>query len=205
MPRPKRILFPNACYHVFNRGISKKTIFFSESHKNFFLSILEEMTKLFSVKILNYCIMSNHYHILLMTPLGNLDKAMHYFGYTFSTQINRDLNADGPLFKDRYKSLLVDTDKYLLQVSRYIHLNPVEAGLVSTPTDYEWSSYASFLDSSVTIAPFLYKSPILNFFKSPEDYHYFVSQGIDKDIRNFYSLKRKISIIGSSEFIKKYK
>ena len=104
----------------------------------------------------------NHYHILIRTPEPNLDKAMHYFGSNFSRQINRDLHADGPLFKDRYKSLLVDTESYLLQVSRYIHLNPVESHMTSFPEEYAWSSYRSYLESHTH--SFLKKDPILSFF-----------------------------------------
>ncbi len=204
MPRPKRIFYPNACYHVFNRGISKKTIFFSEWHRRFFLSLLEQMADLFQVEILGYCIMTNHYHMLIRTPLGNLDKAMHYFGYNFSRRINRDLNADGPLFRDRYKALLVDTNAYLLQVSRYIHLNPVEAQLVSVPEDYEWSSYLDYVHpTSDRATSFLKKDVILGYFKCPDDYIYFVNQGIDKDTRSFYSNQKKPAIIGTPEFIQK--
>ena len=206
MPRSKRILFPDACYHVFNRGISKKTIVFSETHKLFFLHLLDSMTLQFDVKIMAYCLMTNHYHILVQTPKANLNKAMHYFGSHFARQINRDLNADGSLFRDRYKSLLVDTDSYLLQVSRYIHLNPVEANLVSKPEDYTWSSYASYLNQELaTSDTFLKKMPILSYFKDDNDYQYFVNQGIDKVTQEFYSSKKKKSIIGTKEFIKKFR
>jgi putative transposase len=206
VPGPKRIFYPNACYHVFNRGISKKTIFFSEWHRDYFLSLLDQIATLFQVEILGYCIMSNHYHILIRTPLGNLDKAMHYFGSNFSKKINRDLNADGPLFRDRYKALLIDTSRYLLQVSRYIHLNPVEAQLAPSPEDYEWSSYLSYTQHSPPRSDtFLKKDLILAYFKHPDDYVYFVQQGIDKDTQAFYSNKKKASIIGSPEFIQKFR
>lgn len=205
MPRAKRILFPNACYHVFNRGISKKSITFSEFHKGFFIGLLDEITSRFNVQILAYCLMSNHYHILIKTPLGNLDKAMQFLGYRFSVQINRDLNADGPLFRNRYRALLVDDDRYLLQVSRYIHLNPVEAGLIECPLNYPWSSYSTYFNTvKRSIDFFLDPDPVLQYFRDPMDYHTYVSQGIDIDTKRFYSLKNKRSIFGSSEFIRQF-
>ena len=203
MPRPKRLLLPNAVYHVFNRGISKKTIIFSDYHKSLFIQLLDEISQKFNVLIHTYCLMNNHYHLLIETPDANLDRAMHYFGRHLSKQINKSLNADGALFKDRYKSLLVDSDRYLLQVSRYIHLNPVEAGLVLRPEDYPWSSYPSYL--GLDSASFLHTKKILSYLKSPEDYQYFVNLGIDKELKAFYSKKKKPDIIGSSEFISRFK
>jgi putative transposase len=203
MPRPRRLLFPNAIYHVFNRGISKKTIIFSDYHKLLFIKLLDDISQKFNVKIHAYCLMTNHYHILIETPNANLDKAMHYLGRNLSLQINKSLNADGALFKDRYRSLLVDSDQYLLQVSRYIHLNPVEAGLVDHPEQYKWSSYNTYL--SLDIEPFICTTKIFSYLKLKEDYRYFVNLGIDKEIKAFYSKKKKSDIIGSPHFISRFK
>ncbi len=147
--------------------------------------------------------MNNHYHILIETPDANLNKAMQHFGGRLAKQINKTLNADGSLFRDRYKALLIDSDRYLMQVSRYIHLNPVEAGLTQKPEHYKWSSYQAYLGISDKIdTHFIDTKKILSYLKNNEDYQYFVNQGVDKEIKGFYSKKKKPSIIGSKEFIK---
>jgi putative transposase len=144
MPRRSRIQYKGAWYHVFNRGISKKTIYFSDSHYFLFIELLGKITKKYNVEIHAFCLMPNHYHLLIHTPDGNLSKAMQYFLSIFAKRINDDINADGSVFRDRYKSILIDSTTYLLQLTRYIHLNPVEAQISSSAKTYKWSSYTAY-------------------------------------------------------------
>lgn len=104
--------------------VSKKYI---KQHRTLFLEILSSATELFDIEIHAYCLMDNHHHLLIKTPRGNLSKAMRHINGLYTQRYNRLIKKDGPLFRGRYKALIVEKDAYLLQVSRYIHLNPVVA------------------------------------------------------------------------------
>src|SRR3990167_3519219 len=145
MPRPLRIQYANAWYHVMNRGAGRKNIFNKKAHRLIFLELLEECHRMFNIKIYAYCLMDNHYHLLLSTPDANLSRAMRHLNGVYTQRYNRMSKTDGPLFKGRYKAQIIDEDCYLLIVSRYIHLNPVKAALVKNPGDYKWSSYLAYI------------------------------------------------------------
>jgi REP element-mobilizing transposase RayT len=194
MPRPLRVAYPNAWYHVFNRSNARKTICFSEYHFHEFLGLLSEIVEIYEVEIHSFCLMKNHYHLLMKTPKGNISKAMWYFGYRFAKILNTDINADGPVFKDRFRALLIDNTRYLLQVSRYIHLNPVEAQIVAFPEQYPWSSYSQFLTRK-KIFDFLKIDFLLDCFLNPQEYRDFVSLGIDAKTRDFYKKKNCRSVV----------
>ena len=123
MPRPIRIQCEHAYYHVINRGRARQTIFQGAGYYEDFLTTLEECHRRFDAQIHAYCLMSNHYHLLVETPRGNLDRIMRHLN---TQRYNRRKRSDGPLFRGRYKAILVDEDAYLLQVGRYIHRNPLE-------------------------------------------------------------------------------
>jgi len=145
MARQLRKLYENAWYHVMNRGIDKNPIFYNINQKYMFLDLLEYVSEEFLIEIHSYCLMSNHYHLLIHTPQPNLDKAMKYLNGVYTMRVNRDLNRDGSLLRGRYNSKVVDKDNYFLHVSRYIHLNPVEAGMTINPAHYPWSSYRAYI------------------------------------------------------------
>ena len=201
MPRPLRIEYPNAFYHVMNRGLEKKPIFHSEHHYISFLDLFKEMSTKYKAKIHAYCLMDNHYHLLLSTPLSNLNKAMRHLNGIYTQRFNRSVKRDGPLFRGRYKSILVEAEQYLLQVSRYIHLNPVEANIVNYPQQYLWSSYRAYFNDN-NVSNWLDQTVILAYFKNRQHYHSFIQQGIDAETEKFYSRKRISPIIGSQQFIK---
>jgi putative transposase len=152
MPRPLRIEFANAWYHVMNRGANRQEIFKSNSDRNLFLSILSEISDRFNIEIHAFCLMGNHYHLLVKTPHGNLSRAMRHLDGVYTQRYNRLMHRDGPLFRGRYKAILVDSDQYLLQVSRYIHLNPVVAELCENPADYKWSSFRAYVNPELSIS-----------------------------------------------------
>ena len=145
MPRSLRILYPNACYHVMNRGAGRKCIFNNNLHRNIFLELLAECHQMFNVKIQAYCLMDNHYHLLLSTPDGNLSRVMRHLNGVYTQRYNRIMKTDGALFRGRYHAKLIEDDSYKLIVSRYIHLNPLEANLVQKADNYKWSSYRFYL------------------------------------------------------------
>ena len=110
-----------------------------------FIDLLIEISEMWNVNIAAYCLMKNHYHILLQTPDGNISRCMRHLNSVYTQRYNRKHGLDGQLFRGRYKSILVCNDSHLLQLVRYIHKNPVKAGLVKDITDYEWSSYKGYL------------------------------------------------------------
>jgi putative transposase len=145
MARPLRIEFENALYHITARGFEKKTIFLDVSDRKKFLYYLKENLKRYNVLLYAYVLMDNHYHLLIETLMPNLNRFMHDLNTSYSVYYNRRINRVGPLFQGRYKSLLVDKESYLLELSRYIHLNPVRSGYVAKAEKYPWSSYRTYL------------------------------------------------------------
>ena len=145
MARPLRVEYPGAFYHVINRGNAGEKIFKSQSDKKKFLEYLQKAVDRFSIIIHTYCLMSNHYHVLIETPQANLGVAIQWLNVSYATYFNRKRQRSGHLFQGRFKALLIEADEYLKELSRYIHLNPVRANIVAKPQDYAWSSYPAFL------------------------------------------------------------
>ena len=127
MSRPQRILYENAYYHVMNRGAGRRQIFHGREDREIFLQTLGEACHQFHVEIHAYCLMGNHYHLLIKTPQANLSRAMRHINGVYTQRYNRLNKTDGSLFRGRYKAILVDSDAYLLHLSKYIHLNPLSA------------------------------------------------------------------------------
>jgi putative transposase len=145
MARPLRIEYPGATYHVVTRGNNRQAIFYDDRDRMAYLGKLIHYCREKEVHLLCYCLLSNHVHLLLETPQGNLSRMMQAFQTSYTVSWNRQHQRTGHVFEQRYKAFLVDKDNYLLQVSRYIHLNPVAAGIVERPQDYRWSSYRAYL------------------------------------------------------------
>ncbi len=145
MGRPLRIEYPGALYHITSRGNEKRKIFFDDEDKQKFLEILKDYHDRFNILIHSYSLMDNHYHLILETPKGNLLKIMHGINSNYTGYFNRKYERAGHLFQGRYKGILIDKDEYLVQLSIYVHLNPVRARMVGKPEDYKWSSYPSFI------------------------------------------------------------
>lgn len=113
MSRPLRIVYEGAWYHVMNRGAGRRTIFHSDTYRQLFLALLGEITQTFGVEVHAYCLMDNHYHLLLHTPRANLSAAMRHLQRLYTQRHNRMEQTDGPLFRGRFKAILVDADHYL--------------------------------------------------------------------------------------------
>jgi putative transposase len=141
MARPLRIQFPGALYHVTSRGNHQQRIFADDIDRQAFLSTVARGLERFGAMALAYCLMDNHYHFVIYTRLANLSALMrHINGVTTQTQNRRHRNS-GHLFQGRFKAILVDQEAYLLEVCRYVELNPVRARMVKDPADWPWSSY----------------------------------------------------------------
>lgn len=145
MARPLRIEYPGAVYHVLTRGNNRQAIFRDDADRRVYLAKLRQYCAEKEVELLCYCLLPNHVHLLVETPQGNLSKLMQAFQTSYTRYFNRRHGRTGHVFEQRYKAFLVDRDSYLLQVSRYIHLNPVAAKLVRRPRAYRWSSYPAYL------------------------------------------------------------
>lgn len=145
MARPLRIQYSGALYHIISKGIDGRDIFCNDIEKRHFLKILFDAKDMFKIKIYLFCILINHYHITLETLLSNLSQVLHWINGKYTSWYNKIYERKGHVLQGRYKSIIVDKDEYLLELSRYIHLNPVKAGVVKYPEEYKWSSYRTYM------------------------------------------------------------
>lgn len=145
MTRPLRLSFENAVYHVMARGNRKDNIFYSESDRNTFLDQINETFTKYSIVCYAYCLLNNHYHLFIKTRLPNISRAMHDMNASYANWFKAKHGIVGVVFQGRYKSILVEENRYALQLSTYIHLNPIRAGLVRSLHQYPWSSYLDYV------------------------------------------------------------
>lgn len=145
MTRPLRIQYPDAFYHVTSRGNERKNIFRKPGDRKQFLSYLNSAYMKYGAVIHVYCLMDNHYHIMMETPRGNLSQIMLHINGAYTNYFNMKHKRRGHLFQGRYKAILIEADSYSGELSRYIHLNPVRANLIEIPEKYKWSSYRFYL------------------------------------------------------------
>ena len=145
MTRPLRLEFPGAFYHIVNRGNAQEKIFLSNRDREKFLEYLSDTVDRFGVIIHCYCLMDNHYHLILETPEANISRALQWLNVSYAVYFNKKRSRMGHLFQGRFKALIVNADEYLQILSRYIHLNPMRAKVVKQPENYLWSSYNAFI------------------------------------------------------------
>ena len=143
MPRPLRALAAGLLYHVTDRGNAKAPIFLTDSDFEVFLAGLALARRLDGLLCHSYCLMENHYHLLVETPRPNLDDAMQRLNGTYATRFNRHHERTGHVFQGRYGAKLITDDRYALTVVQYIAANPVQAGICVAPEEWPWSSYAA--------------------------------------------------------------
>src|SRR5690349_13339442 len=152
MARPLRIEFPGAVYHVTSRGDRREDIFVDDGDRDALLQILGQALSRFDAQALAYCLMANHYHFVLHTRQPNLSVLMRHINGVYTQTYNRRHHKAGHLFQGRYKAILVDRDAYLLEVCRYVDLNPVRARLVRKPGAWAWSSCRAHLGQAAVPA-----------------------------------------------------
>lgn len=143
MARPLRLDFPGAVHHVTTRGNAQAAIFVDDGDRRSLLGVLDEVVALRNWRCHAYCLMDNHYHLLVETPEGNLSAGMRQLNGVYTQRFNRRHHRVGHLFQGRFKAILVERESHLLELSRYVVLNPVRAGMVAEPAAYPWSSYTA--------------------------------------------------------------
>ncbi|MGX2038897.1 REP-associated tyrosine transposase [Methylocaldum sp. MU1018] len=143
MARPLRIELSGGLYHVTSRGDRREDIYFSDADREAWLGLLGRVCARFNWVCHAYCLMSNHYHLVIETPEGNLAQGMRQLNGVYTQMVNRTHGRVGHVFQGRYKAILVEKDSYLLELARYVVLNPVRAGMVGDVGDWPWSSYAA--------------------------------------------------------------
>jgi REP element-mobilizing transposase RayT len=205
MSRPWRIEYEGAIYHLLSRGNERSDIFLDEKDRTDFLEAVGEMSQRFDIDIFAYVLMNDHYHLLVRTRRANLKKAMQWFGTTYTQRFNRRHFRSGHLFQGRYKSIIVQNNAYLLQLSYYIHRNPLRAGVVRRLADYRWSSYKVYGYGRKT-PKWLSTDLILSQFAGDQERHRSYREKTQKSAaeekRLFEDLRHGL-ILGSKHFVDK--
>lgn len=145
MGRRPRCDIAGGVHHVMNRGVNRQRVFFGDGDRIEFGSRLADIHERFGVETVAYCLMTNHYHLVLRAPAGHLSDAMHHLGLVYTRRTNERIGRDGPLFRGRYHSIPVTTDHQLLRAVRYVHRNPLDIVGVDRLADFRWSSYRTYL------------------------------------------------------------
>ena len=145
MPYRETIFQAGQYYHLYNRGNNRQDIFFERENYLFFLRSLRRYLLVETLDVIAYCLMPNHYHLLVCLKTPHLSAAMQAFSLSYTKAMNRRYNRVGSLFQGRFQAILVESTEYLLNLSRYIHWNPVKAGLVKQPQDWEFSSFHEYV------------------------------------------------------------
>ena len=205
MARPLRINYSGAFYHVTSRGNERKNIFKSKRDREKFFEYLGSATQRYDAVIHVFCLMDNHFHLLIETPSGNLPQIMRHINGAYTTYFNVKRARSGHLFQGRYKAILVEIDEYAKELSRYIHLNPVRAKMVKTPEEYEWSSYQFYI--GVKKPPeWLYRDFILGYFGgkvsiAQKEYRHFVNTMVNEEYDSPLDEVVSSTLLGSPGFI----
>jgi REP element-mobilizing transposase RayT len=209
MGRPLRLEYPGALYHITSRGNERRKIFFDDSDRIKFLSILEDYHERYGVLIHSYVLMDNHYHILMETPQGNLLKVMHGINGGYTGYFNRKHGRVGHLFQGRYRGILVDKEGYLLELSRYVHLNPVRAKIVKKAETYQWSSYGGYVREKEEVKWVEYGWVLSKFGREKErarkKYKEFVDEGLKGKPENPLKEIYGQVVLGGEEFKERIK
>jgi len=202
MARQLRIEYEGAWYHVMNRGAGRKNIFLYNKHRFKFLDLLSDIHERYQVEIHAYCLMGNHYHLLIRTPLANLSRAMKHLDGVYVQYFNVLQQTDGPLFRGRFKSIIIEAKTYLLKLSRYIHLNPVEAGFVKRAEDYRWSSYNAYINNEKSPTYLVTGNTLNEFGKRSQikKYRAFIEAGVDEEMETYFNLMKRDPFLGSVAF-----
>ena len=205
MVRPLRIEYPNAWYHVMNRARLGQDLFTDKDDRLYFIDLLQETAGMFNIRVTAYCLMLTHYHLLVKTPDANLSRFMRHLNGVYTQRYNARHKCDGTLFRGRYKSILVDADSYLLQLVRYIHRNPLRAGLVENLDQYTWSSHMGYI-SKAKKWDWLYKDLIFAMLTRHSSmqiacYKQFVEQPDSEETVSAFDKGAFPSILGSEEFV----
>ena len=187
-----------------NRGRTRQATFLDDDDYQAFLDTLAEVHRLWGIEVFAYCLMRNHYHVCLRTPRGNLSRIMRHVDGIYTQRFNRHHRRDGSLFRGRYKAILVEANEYLAAVVRYIHLNPVEAAIVTQPEDYRWDSHRYYLQPK-GVPNWLNTAETLEQIGERKAFHEFVLSGNEESLEDYYKGERRSPILGREAFIERVK
>ncbi len=193
MPRPLRIEYPGAVYHVMHRGLARQATFRTPADYELFLQVLAETHTLWGVEVFAYCLMKNQYHLCFRTPTANVGRVMRHINGLYTQRFNRAHRRAGSLFRGRYKAIVVEAEPYLASVIRYIHLKPVQAKLVTTPDAYRWSSHARYRTPQ-SAPSWLCVRDVLDRIGPPRVFHAFVLSGNEDALEAFYTVGRQVPV-----------
>ena len=203
MSRPLRIEYPGAVYHVTSRGNEKKPVFKDDHDREVFLNTLQHVNKRYNWICHAYCLMTNHYHLLIETPEGNLSLGMRQLNGVYTQLFNKYHGRNGHLFQGRYKAILIQKDSHLLEVCRYVVLNPVRARMVEGPELWKWSSYLATAGQAKS-HPCLTTDWVLGQFsgkrgKAESEYRQFIRWGIGE--KTIWTAVRGQALLGDDDFV----
>ncbi len=206
MARPIRIEFHDGVYHIMSRGNAKAPIFLDDADRILFIDILAKTISVHKWLCQAYCLMNNHYHLLIETPEPNLSSGMHLLNGMYTQGFNKRHSRTGHVFQGRYKSIVIEKESYLLELTRYIVLNPVRAGYVDNPDTYRWSSFKATA-GLIQTPGFLHTDSILEHFgssrkRSVRAFIDFIQKPADPPSA---IIENKNHIIGSDSFMEKMK
>jgi REP-associated tyrosine transposase len=209
MARPLRIEFSGALYHVTARGNERKATFRDDEDRAAFLERLAEVVRKQRLVVHAYVLMRNHYHLLVETQEANLSRAMRQLGGVYTQDFNRRHDRTGHLFQGRFKAILVEKDSYLLELSRYIHLNPVRVGEVAKPWQFAWSSARAYV-GRVAEPAFLSTAAVLSLFgkrraAAQQKYGEFLLEGIGKAERKPWASVEGQVLLGGKRWVERMK
>jgi len=204
MARPLRIEYPDACYHVSNRGQEGARLFPGANYYQAFLDCLAEAAQRLNVEVLGYCLIANEYHLLIKTPEGNLSRFMRQVDGLYTQHYQNMKKESGSVFVSRYKAVLIQPGNYLLGVSRYIHALPKVNR--NKPDTWKWSSLMAYTNKAKAPA-WLVREPVLSSMppgaRANARYGAFVAEGVDDELAHFYGKKNLLSILGDDKFVKR--
>jgi len=203
--RPLRIEYPNALWHVTNRGVEKRDIFLDDHDRLRFLQLLQKALADYRWQLFAYVLMSNHYHLFFRTPDTNLSLGMKDLDGDYASSFNVRHGRVGHLFQGRFKSHLVDSETYLLALARYIVLNPVRAGMVDSPGRWKWSSYRATA-GLIAVPAWLDPIPLLDYLNPSDrtvamhDYREFVAAGVGQEVSPWENVVAQ-TFLGGAAFL----
>ncbi len=196
MPRTARMVSESGFLHIMMRGVNKQPIFHEKEDYEYFIYLMGKTKEKSAISLHAFCLLPNHVHLLLRSLDQKPGEYIKHIGISYAQHYNKVNNRVGHLFQNRYKSEVIDTDEYLMAVTRYIHYNPVKAGLAALPEEYPWSSYPEYLgtgiltDTQFLLSLFGSKKALMNFHKQlPEE------NIMDTDIPSRMSLEEMAYVI----------
>lgn len=200
MPRPLRVEYTGAWYHVLNRSTKRRPALKTDAHKEVFLEVVQQAAETYGLEVHAYCLTADQYHLLVRTPRANLSRAMRQLNGVFTQRCNTRFGGKGHLFRGRYKAVLIDPDKFLAATARYIHLLPEQTGDAKKADQYRWSSARAYLGGV--------KAPAWLFTKSlakanGQTIAAFTKLGLDEETAHLYGRKHLDAIRGDQAFRKK--